>query len=152
MEWIQLPIEIKLAMFLNQALQGNPHSKDPFVEYIGSNKDNGGFDWDLSIEGNLFWDTILYEDNIDHFYTRYPKIQVEVEFGDMQGKGILTMSEEISKKKGKSYSFQFSDPSEMLCKIPFKDLAIKGLLKDKIKENKKRLKILNAALDILLED
>ena len=149
MEWIQLPIEIKLAMFLNQSLQGNPHSKEPFLECIGSNKDNGGFDWNLSIEGTLFWDTILYEDNIDHFYTRYPKIQVEVEFGDMQDNCTLSMDEEIRKKKGKSYSFQFPDPSEMLS---FKDVAIKGLLKDKIKENKKRLKILNAALDILLKD
>ncbi len=140
MEWIQLPIEIKLAMFLNQSLQGNPHSKDPFVEYIGANKDNGGFDWCFSIEGTLFWDTILYEDNIDHFYTRYPKIQgeAEAEFGDMQGKGILTMAEEITKQKGKSYSVQINDPSEILCKITFKDVAIKGLLKDKIKGNKRK--------------
>ena len=149
MEWIQLPIEIKLAMFLNQSLQGNPHSNEPFVECIGSNKDKGGFDWDLSIEGNVFWSAILYEDNIDHFYTRYPKNQGEAEFGDMQGKGILTMAEEISKWKGKSYSVQFPDTSEMLS---VKDVDIKGLLKDKIKENKNRLKILNAALDILLKD
>lgn len=76
--WESLPIEIKLAMFLNQALQGNPHSKEPFKQYIKACGYAGGFYWEDSIEGEDFWIQVLEKGNLNYFYTEYPKSKVVV--------------------------------------------------------------------------
>lgn len=126
MTWTELPIEIKLAMFLNQTLQGNAHNKEPFEKKIEADKDEGGFYWESSIEGEDFWIEILEYGNISHFYTKYPKIQVEID------------------------SPQKVSECDTFCRKSL--LGAKGIIRNKIKQNKKRIKILKDALDILLEE
>lgn len=38
-----------------------------------SNQNNGGFNWDQTVEGNSFWDRVLIHDDYDLFYKKYPK-------------------------------------------------------------------------------
>lgn len=40
---------------------------------IKTNKNDGGFTWGQTVEGNVFWSIVLIHDNYDYFYRKYPK-------------------------------------------------------------------------------
>jgi len=71
--WDELPKEIQEKMLERQAEQDNRRSAGVFREDISANEYKGGFRWYLTSEGEDFWSEILENDNIDHFYTLYPK-------------------------------------------------------------------------------
>lgn len=73
MEWKDLPEEIQNVMLKRQYEQTGTTNVAVFEKKIFSGKLNGGFDWDQSTEGRDFWNKILREGKIEHFYTVYPK-------------------------------------------------------------------------------
>lgn len=73
MKFKALPIEIQTRMLDCQEEQGNERSEDPFIHSISESLVGGGFNWGASIKGDVFWNSILDEDNIENFFKRYPK-------------------------------------------------------------------------------
>lgn len=68
-----LPPEIVEKMLERQVEQGNPRSIEPFKANIAAGFSSGGFTWEDTPEGETFWLIILDDNDIDHFYTKYPK-------------------------------------------------------------------------------
>ena len=77
MKWSELPKEIQERMLYEQELQGNPKDESVFINYVGKNANGGGFNWDETTNGFEFWDSILYQNNINLFYEKYPKSKHE---------------------------------------------------------------------------
>ena len=51
----KFPVEIVTKMLENQIKQGNKADINVFVKYPAAGKKEGGFDWNLSLEGYEFW-------------------------------------------------------------------------------------------------
>jgi len=68
-----LPVEIQERMLDEQVRQGNPRNAEVFEKNIITSVIKGGFCWDKSVEGHVFWDKILRDGNIAVFYEKYPK-------------------------------------------------------------------------------
>lgn len=45
----------------------------PFINSCYVSKARGGFNWDESVEGQDFWNTIIDNENPEYYYTKYPK-------------------------------------------------------------------------------
>lgn len=71
--WNDLPSEIKERVLDCQEEQGNIRDESVFQNRINTGKSSGGIDWDETKEGYYFWNDVLYENNIDVFYEKYPK-------------------------------------------------------------------------------
>ena len=67
------PIEVVQKMVENQVEQGNPANVSIFQRDALSSKLTGGFDWDVSEEGNKFWKQVIVEKNFRLFFVEYPK-------------------------------------------------------------------------------
>jgi len=65
----ELPIEIQEVIFQRQTEQGNKPNNQLM---LGDDKNQGNFTWNETKEGYDFW-SIIYRDNIEYFYTLYPK-------------------------------------------------------------------------------
>ena len=71
--WNELPKEIQDKMLEHQVAQGNGRNPEVFICNTTLNKKEKGFSWDVTPEGYGFWYKILNDNNINHFYTHYPK-------------------------------------------------------------------------------
>lgn len=65
----KLPDDIIEIMFERQKQQRNPRS----YIYLSDDRARGGFNWDATEEGFEFWSDILISNNLDVFYTKYPR-------------------------------------------------------------------------------
>ena len=66
------PIEVVQKMLDEQFLQGNKVSLKVFQKSASSDRSDGGFDWDNTRDGNMFWRDII-EGDFDKFFERYPQ-------------------------------------------------------------------------------
>ncbi len=77
------PIEVVEKMLQKQYKQVNKKDISVFQEYRFTDKQNGGFRWENTIEGHEFWAKVLRYKNFDVFFERYPKLSKNVYiFGD----------------------------------------------------------------------
>jgi len=67
------PPEIIELMLKRQEEQDNPRDIVPFLKSIDRCKNNGGFDWNKTIERHTFWERVLIRLKFDVFYEKYPK-------------------------------------------------------------------------------
>lgn len=68
----ELPVEIQELMLTRQVEQGNKRDESVFERYIRANKKEGGFNWVYTPENFDYWEKILDDGDISHFYTMYP--------------------------------------------------------------------------------
>ena len=59
------PKKVKELMLLNQAMQGNKMNLKVFEIDEFSQKDKGGFDWEETLEGYLFWERIILNEDFE---------------------------------------------------------------------------------------
>lgn len=55
----KLPTDIQEKMLDNQIQQGNHKDHNVFIRNIFATKNGGGFDWGASIEGAMYWHTVI---------------------------------------------------------------------------------------------
>jgi hypothetical protein len=67
------PPEVIELMLQRQEEQGNPRNIKPFLNQIQAALTTGGFNWTDTIEGFDFWNDVLYLEDINVFYKKYPK-------------------------------------------------------------------------------
>jgi hypothetical protein len=67
-EWNDIPQKIKMRMLDCQVEQGNPRNPEVFSNYLYACKDEGGFDWWQTIEGDEAWEFALYDKNFKFLY------------------------------------------------------------------------------------
>ena len=72
-EFKDLPVEIQNRMLDEQVRQGNLRNAKVFEKSITASVLRGGFTWEKSVEGHVFWREIIQGGNLDLFYERYPK-------------------------------------------------------------------------------
>ena len=77
------PIEVVEKMLQKQYKQVNKKDISVFQDYRFTDKQNGGFRWEDTIEGHDFWEKVLRYKKFDVFFERYPKLSKNVYiFGD----------------------------------------------------------------------
>ena len=67
------PEEIVEKMLYYQEQQGNKRDVSVFEERKARGKYNGGFDWNETPDGHLFWETVIKHRNFDLFFEKCPK-------------------------------------------------------------------------------
>ena len=80
MRFIELPTEIQDKMLEEQVRAGNIRDSKIFQIDITAATSGGGFDWDNSENKGNFWNDILCYDDLNVFYSVYPKIPIKNEF------------------------------------------------------------------------
>lgn len=91
LKWEDLPPEIQKIMLEEQVNQNNSKDSNVFKKEILECKSGGGFDWCLSTQGMDFWEEILLRNNINHFYTLYPKESQPTKDEFKKGDYIVTL-------------------------------------------------------------
>ena len=71
-----LPWPILEKMVENQVLQGNAKNPEIFCADICAAKLDGGFDWDITKEGEVFWYNILIHGQLHKFFELYPTDEI----------------------------------------------------------------------------
>ena len=69
----EFPIEVVQEMVNEQVRQGNNADVEVLTKNVGASMNNGGFDWCRAIMGFNFWDNVIYRENFDTFFQKYPK-------------------------------------------------------------------------------
>lgn len=69
----EFPKEIQELILKRQVEAGNPPNITLFDKKIDIGTDNGGFTWDKTKEGAVFWYDVLLETNFEVFYKKYPQ-------------------------------------------------------------------------------
>ena len=67
------PREVVAMMMAEQWNQGNPPNLEVFENYAQNSRGDGGFNWNLSPEGEGFWIQVIDDENWALFYEKYPK-------------------------------------------------------------------------------
>ena len=67
------PKDIIARMLNYQEEQGNPRNISVFERNKYTIVELGGFDWDKTIEKNIFWEEVIDNKNFDIFFKKYPK-------------------------------------------------------------------------------
>lgn len=67
------PIEVVERIVEYQVYQGNKADVSVFSEDLTRDKACGGFDWEDTKEGFVFWESVIDYKNFDLFFERYPK-------------------------------------------------------------------------------
>lgn len=70
---LDFPIEVVQKMVERQVEQGNKPDVTIFQKECRTLKCDGGFTWDSTIEGELFWCRVIGIKSFDEFFERYPK-------------------------------------------------------------------------------
>ena len=120
------PIEVVQRMCECQVEQGNEFNPKVFAGNLYLNKYNGGFYWEDTIEGEDFWNKVVYGEKFNVFFDKYPKVTKEI--------------------------VQWQNPSKDICKIKHRvvvDFDLTGatkkglnkLLKEKLKDIYKNIKL-----------
>lgn len=72
------PIEIVEMMMEMQVRQGNMPNVKIFQKYISADHRQGGFCWDLTDEGSMFWHRVIVCEDFDLFFKKFPKVDSKV--------------------------------------------------------------------------
>jgi hypothetical protein len=72
------PIEIVSKMIERQVEQGNNSDYVVFKRNICSDKRNGGFNWEDTVEGDYFWHEVINKECFDVFFEKYPHYKVTI--------------------------------------------------------------------------
>lgn len=83
MEYDDLPEEIREKMHYYQLKQGNDYSAEVFRSGLMTGSAHGGFTWVVTDEGDPFWRDILKNGNIEVFYKKYPRVNMDDLFDDL---------------------------------------------------------------------
>lgn len=67
------PKEIISRMLECQVEQGNKRDVTVFERNVYSALDQGGFDWDTTIEKGIFWSEVISANNLKLFFKKYSK-------------------------------------------------------------------------------
>lgn len=67
------PIEVVEKMIEHQVEQGNKPDVKAFRRFAANDAKGGGFTWENTIEGELFWDKVIGNRNFNVFFEMYPK-------------------------------------------------------------------------------
>lgn len=67
------PIEVVEKMIEHQVEQGNKPDVKAFRRFASNDAKGGGFTWENTIEGELFWDKVIGNRNFNVFFEMYPK-------------------------------------------------------------------------------
>lgn len=67
------PIEVVEKMIERQVEQVNKPDVKAFHRFASNDAKGGGFTWENTIEGELFWDKVIGDRNFNVFFERYPK-------------------------------------------------------------------------------
>lgn len=67
------PIEVVEKMIEHQVAQGNKPDVKAFYKYASNDAEDGGFNWNDTIEGVQFWDNVIGYNNFNVFFERYPR-------------------------------------------------------------------------------
>ena len=67
------PTEIVELMLQRQVEQGNPKNIGVFEEFKTRGCTKGGFDWKASPEDHAFWHKVIFDNDFDLFFEKYPK-------------------------------------------------------------------------------
>ncbi len=70
-----VPLGIVVKMLEEQENQGNEPNVEVFQKDIDAPKSGGGFDWDDTVAGWIFWDAIIHKHKYERFFERYPKYE-----------------------------------------------------------------------------
>lgn len=110
------PLQVVQSMLYEQVSQGNPADPSVFARCAKANKNDGGFNWDESVLGGLFWGDVITLKRFDLF----PNI------GNL--KGYTQTNEEIVnetiKPKRKIIQISESVSSDKWCENPWNLTAL----------------------------
>jgi hypothetical protein len=67
------PIEVIEKMIERQVEQGNKPDVKAFHKYVSNDAKGGGFTWENTIEGEMFWHKVIADKNFNVFFEMYPK-------------------------------------------------------------------------------
>ena len=67
------PIEVVQKMVDYQVEQGNKADVKVFQECANAGYFKAGFIWCQTVEGMTFWEGVIYSNNFDLFFEKYPK-------------------------------------------------------------------------------
>ena len=90
------PKEVVEKMLERQVDQGNERDVTVFEQCKSSTKFADGFDWDESVEGHDFWNSVLYRRSFNVFFEKYPILphlsysQITNALKELEGKAIIT--------------------------------------------------------------
>ncbi len=70
-----VPLGIVVKMLKEQEKQGNEPNVEVFQKQIDTPKSGGGFDWDYTVDGWIFWDAIIHKHKYKRFFERYPEYE-----------------------------------------------------------------------------
>lgn len=100
------PLEVVERIVECQIEQGNKPDLSHYQRYrYLATKNEGGFDWKDTVEGEEFWEEILVHFNYDIFFDRYPRKHTDI---------LEVTMEDIAKKFG-------VDPSKIRIKRNWED-------------------------------
>ena len=74
-KWDELPVEIQEKMFERQIEQKGRKDASVFEIDVSADQRRGGFSFHLTEEGYDFWVDVIFRNNFDIFFQRYPKQQ-----------------------------------------------------------------------------
>lgn len=69
----EFPKEIQELILKRQVEAGNPPDITLFDKWREVDTSNGGFMWEDTKEGTIFWLDVLLETNFEVFYKKYPQ-------------------------------------------------------------------------------
>lgn len=67
------PIQVVEKMIERQVEQGNKPDVKAFHKYVYKDAKGGGFTWENTIEGEMFWHEVIRNNNYNVFFEMYPK-------------------------------------------------------------------------------
>lgn len=67
------PEEVVEKMLERQVEQGNEKNVSVFEKDRFADKEEGGFAWNITEEGDSFWSDVIVEEDFERFFTFYPK-------------------------------------------------------------------------------
>jgi hypothetical protein len=72
------PIEVVEKMVEEQVRQGNKANVKVFQKYRVADSRQGGFCWDRTDDGSIFWHCVIMNEYFDVFFEKYPKADSKV--------------------------------------------------------------------------
>lgn len=84
------PIEVVQKMCDYQVAQGKEFNVEVFQKNIDAGFDVG-FDWSKTIDGDFFWREIVFYENFDLFFEKYPKQEKSNEYPKIMWVGHMSL-------------------------------------------------------------
>ena len=75
-EIANFPVEIVEKMLSYQEKQGNARNVEIFEDYSSRNRINGGFDWESTDEGIMFWCNVIAKEKFELFFDKFPNNEI----------------------------------------------------------------------------